>query len=167
MVFFQTPHVRAGVLWPSNFRDSNGLIKGRLDMRIIPPDSANRATPTPLALRFLALVMLSTLTACANWAEDGGVANYWREDSVPTWVEGETREQDVMAALGPPSQIVNLDDRVVYYYLHERMQGQGSYFILYNRSRQITRYDRAIFFFDREGVLDRYAYSLESIEREE
>ena len=86
---------------------------------------------------------------------------------VPQWVEGETREQDVMTALGPPSQIVNLDDRVVYYYLHENVEGKGYYFILYNQSRQVTRYDRAIFFFDADGVLQKHSYSLESLSYEE
>ena len=109
-----------------------------------------------LAMSFIAL------TACANWTEDGGVANHWRGETVPEWVDGKTREQDVMAALGPPSQIVNLDDRVVYYYLHEKVEGKAYFFIFYNKSRQVTRYDRAIFFFDTEGHLLKHAYSLES-----
>ena len=108
------------------------------------------------------LILVFTLSACANWSEDGGVANHWRGEDVPRWVEGETREQDVMAALGPPSQIVNLDGRVIYYYLHEQVNGRGYYFLVYNKSRETTRYDRAIFFFDADGVLTKHAYSLES-----
>ena len=72
-----------------------------------------------------------------------------------------------MAALGPPSQIVSLDDRVVYYYLHESVEGKGYYFLVYNRSRQSTRYDRAIFFFDADGLLLKHSYSLESLSHEE
>jgi hypothetical protein len=121
------------------------------------PFNAYRVT----ACIFLAMTVLG-LAGCANWTEDGGVANHWRGEALPEWVEGETREQDVMAALGPPSQIVNLDDRVVYYYLHEKVEGKGYFFIFYNKSRQVTRYDRAIFFFDAEGRLLKYAYSLES-----
>jgi hypothetical protein len=68
------------------------------------------------------------LTACANWTEDGGVANHWRGETVPEWVDGKTREQDVMAALGPPSQIVNLDDRVVYYFFSLKGVGGGDFF---------------------------------------
>ncbi len=119
-------------------------------------------TCNPRAARLCLLVLLCSLSACANWNEDGGVANHWRADNVPTWVEGETREQDVMAALGPPSQIVNLEGRVIYYYLHEQVQGRGYYLLVYNTSQETTRYDRAIFFFDADGVLTKYAYSLES-----
>ena len=120
-----------------------------------------------VSIRCIVLAVTLGLSGCANWKEDGGVANHWRADTVPQWVEGETREQDVMAALGPPSQIVNLNDRIVYYYLHENVEGSGYYFLVYNQSHQVTRYDRAIFFFDSEGVLLKFAYSQEALSYEE
>jgi hypothetical protein len=58
---------------------------------------------------------------------------------------------------------INLDDQVIFYYLKERMAGQGYILLFYNRSSIETRYDRAIFFFDDDDVLTRYAYSNEAL----
>lgn len=112
-------------------------------------------------------LLLMALSGCANWAEDGGVENQWRAENVPAWTAGRSTNNDVMAALGPPSQILNLDDQVVYYYMRQKTQGKGYYFLVYNTSREVTRYDRAIFFFDREGTLLRHAYSQDSLPLDE
>ena len=53
-----------------------------------------------------------------------------------------------MAALGPPSQLVNLGDESVLYYLNEAAQGEGLILLVYNRFDVLTRYDRAVFIFD-------------------
>ena len=115
----------------------------------------------------LQILLATTLSACANWHEDGGVENYWRAGDAPQWQPGSTTSDDVMAFLGPPSQIVDLQNQLVFYYMKESVSGQGYYFLFYNTSESQTRYDRAIFFFDPDGVLLRYAYSNESITPQE
>jgi outer membrane protein assembly factor BamE (lipoprotein component of BamABCDE complex) len=109
------------------------------------------------------LLLCLALAGCANWNEDAGVDNHWRADTTPQWQAGVSTADDVMAALGPPSQIVNLGDRVVYYYLRENISGSGYYFLIYNNTSSRTTYDRAIFFFDTEGRLQRHAYSREGL----
>jgi hypothetical protein len=121
----------------------------------------------PTIRPLLQILLAMTLSGCANWHEDAGVENYWRADDAPRWEPGNTTSDDVMAFLGPPSQIVDLQNQLVFYYMKESVSGQGYYFLFYNTSESQTRYDRAIFFFDPDGVLVRYAYSNESITPEE
>jgi hypothetical protein len=109
------------------------------------------------------LLVCGVLASCANWTQDIGVDNAWRAADTPAWVVGRSTSEDVMAFLGPPSQVINLDDQVIFYYLKERMAGQGYILLFYNRSSIETRYDRAIFFFDDDDVLTRYAYSNEAL----
>ena len=115
----------------------------------------------------LALLLPLLLSCCANWAEDTGVDNHWRDANTPAWVNGQSTNEDIMAALGPPSQIISLNEQVVYYYMRERTRGSGYYFLVYNNSRETTEYDRAIYFFDDQGVLLRYSYSETSLPRED
>ncbi len=108
-------------------------------------------------------LLVAALAGCANWNEDAGVDNHWRAATTPQWQAGDSTADDVMAVLGPPSQIVNLGDRVVYYYLRENISGNGYYFLIYNTTNSRTSYDRAIFFFDSNGLLERYSYSREGL----
>jgi hypothetical protein len=68
-----------------------------------------------------------------------------------------------LQALGPPSQLVPLDGRIVFYYVLERRKGRDFYLVLYNQRRDAVVYDRAIFFFDDKGTLLQHAYSTEEI----
>ncbi len=111
----------------------------------------------------LAVCVLVTLGGCASWSQETGVDNRWRGAEVPVWVTGETTAEDVMTELGPPSQIIALKDQVVYYYLKETMAGSAYVLILYNNAKMRAEYDRAIFFFDDDGKLTRYAYSNETL----
>jgi hypothetical protein len=119
----------------------------------------------PFRITLVAVLLLS-LSGCATWNEDAGVENRWRADETPQWVAGQTTASDVLQHLGPPSQIVNLRDQVVYYYLRENLSGSGYFFLVYNKSESATRYDRAVFFFDEGDVLIRHAYSNEVLARE-
>jgi len=120
-----------------------------------------------LACCLISMLVISSLAGCANWSEESGVENHWRSASTPVWTPGKTISDDIMKHLGPPSQIVDLHDQVVFYYMKETASGKGYYFLVYNTSQSQTRYDRAIFFFDAEGVLLRYSYSNESIDPQE
>ena len=113
--------------------------------------------------KYLALCALVALSGCARWSQETGVDNRWRGAEMPVWVTGETTAEDVMSELGPPSQIIALKDQVVYYSLKEKMAGSAYVLILYNNAKMRAEYDRAIFFFDDDGKLTRYAYSNEKL----
>jgi hypothetical protein len=105
------------------------------------------------------------LTGCASFGAVDGVENLWREVPVGEFEKGVTTQADVLDRLGPPSQLINLKDQIVYYYLAEKTSGNGKIFIVWNKVSAETQYDRAIFFFDTNGVLEEFAYSKEEIPR--
>lgn len=108
-------------------------------------------------------VILVVLAGCASYSGNNGVENRWRSETVPEWAAGKTTEQDVADFLGPPSQLINLDEETVYYYLREHRNGKGLILLIYNWGSQDLTYDRAVFFFDKKGVLTKHSYSLEAL----
>jgi len=68
-----------------------------------------------------------------------------------------------MAALGPPSQVIALHDQTLFYYLREQLTSKSYFLLVYNQTRENVTYDRAIFFFDKNGTLSDFAYSKEAI----
>ena len=115
--------------------------------------------------KLVCILGLISLTACANFGSVDGVDNVWREVPADAFQQGETTQADVLEWLGPPSQVIGLDDQTVFYYLTEETKGRGFLFIVWNRVDAKSRYDRAIFFFDKEGVLKEFAFSQEQIAR--
>jgi outer membrane protein assembly factor BamE (lipoprotein component of BamABCDE complex) len=114
----------------------------------------------------VAIVTLAFLiVACTSFGSIDGVSNLWREVPVDQFQKGVTEQSDVLALLGPPSQLINLHDQTVFYYLAQRSAGQGKIFIVWNQVNVENEYDREIFFFDTEGVLQEFAYSKEAIDR--
>ena len=99
-----------------------------------------------IAALLLAFAVLAS--GCAQYENKRGVLVEWQDSSGEGFVAGKTTRQDVLAALGPPSQLIALGDETVLYYLFERSQGDGLILIVYNQFKLDTRYDRAIFFFD-------------------
>ena len=110
----------------------------------------------------LHVVVLLCLLGCAKWEKQQGVHNRWRDPSLPMFKIGETTQSDVTAALGPPSQIISMDDQTIFYYLMEEQNGKALVLILFNWSQMKTIYDRAIFFFDPDGILLDFSYSSET-----
>jgi len=106
---------------------------------------------------------LLLVAGCANWDGYAGVDNLWRAEDVPEWKPGVTTADEVIKSLGPPSQLISLHDETVYYYMREGKDGRGLMLLVWNMASQETRYDRAIFFFDAEGVLKKHAYSKETL----
>jgi len=119
--------------------------------------------------RLSAIILLTCLAglvflpACANKQSQMGVQNKWRAASPPLFQKGHTSQSEVMAALGPPSQVIALHDQTLFYYLREQLRTKAVFLLLYNRTRENVSYDRAIFFFDKNGVLSDFAYSEEAI----
>ena len=110
-----------------------------------------------LSGRLLAVLALATLAACAQYNDKRGVEVTWNPAAMQDLSVGETTRKQVMAELGPPSQVISLDGETVLYYLYERSAGNGLILIVYNRFTVDTRYDRAVFFFDENDVLSEYA----------
>ena len=114
-----------------------------------------------IAVLLTAGVVLSA--GCANWDGSAGVSNEWRSPDVPIWEPGVTTAADVTAVLGPPSQLIALHDETVFYYMREGKDGKSLLLIVWNTGSQNTEYDRAMFFFDKKGILRKYSYSPEAL----
>jgi outer membrane protein assembly factor BamE (lipoprotein component of BamABCDE complex) len=116
-------------------------------------------------LKVIIVSLALSITGCTSYGSVDGVSNLWREVPVDQFQTGVTKQSDVLELLGPPSQLINLHDQTVFYYLTQRSSGQGKIFIVWNQVSVENQYDRAIFFFDTEGVLQEVAYSKEAIAR--
>lgn len=113
-----------------------------------------------LARLFLLVVCSGVLGACAQFESKRGVDVNWQSAVTDHLVTGKSTRQEVLALLGPPSQVIALNDESVLYYLFEHAQGEGLILIVYNRMQIDTRYDRAIFFFDEHDVLTEFSTRL-------
>lgn len=114
------------------------------------------------------VAMLATVAlnaGCMSYGSVDGVDNVWREVSLDEFEAGTTTQAEILDRLGPPSQLIGLENGVVFYYLTQKTTGKGRVFIVWNEASERNRYDRAIFFFDTDGVLTDAAYSRESISR--
>ena len=115
----------------------------------------------------LRLILLSCgvglFSACVNVSSERGVEKRWgKEDMVNAsvqWRQGKTTKSQVLKDLGPPSQVVAVGDETVFYYLREKVRGRGLVLLVYNDVRVQAGYDRAIFFFDKQGRLKDLAVS--------
>jgi hypothetical protein len=105
------------------------------------------------------MLALLCLTGCARFKTQKGVEARWRAPETPTFLRGVTTDAEVLEALGPPSQIINLHNGPAFYYLKEQGDGKALILILYNTTDYQVSYDRAVFFFNQAGVLQEYAYS--------
>jgi outer membrane protein assembly factor BamE (lipoprotein component of BamABCDE complex) len=107
------------------------------------------------------LLLICLLQGCAQYERKRGVEVNWQPAVAAQLVKGQSTREDVLTLLGPPSQVIALEEETVLYYLYEHSTGEGLILILYNRVRKSTRYDRAIFFFDKNDVLTEYSTYIE------
>ena len=117
-------------------------------------------------IRITTLLLLAVpLTACLQFRSERGVDVGWQDAVTEQLESGKSTRADVMNLLGPPSQIIALEEETAFYYLFERTAGEGYILVLYNRFTVDARYDRAVFFFDDNDVLREYAtYIHESVD---
>ncbi|MEQ8514355.1 MAG: hypothetical protein RIC38_01995 [Chromatocurvus sp.] len=109
---------------------------------------------TMSGVRRTTLVLLLLLAGgCAQYDNNRGVDVTWQPAALEDLERGETTRSEVLARLGPPSQVIALGDETVLYYLNEQADGNGLLLVVYNRFTVDTRYDRAIFFFDENDRL--------------
>ena len=106
---------------------------------------------------FAALVLTALLVGCVRYENKRGVDVLWQPEVTAQLVKGQTIRKDILTLLGPPSQLIALENETVLYYLFERSEGDGMILIVYNRMKIRTRYDRAVFFFDENDTLRDYA----------
>ena len=102
-------------------------------------------------------------SACVNVSSERGVEKRWGKEEMVNasvqWRQGKTTKSQVLKDLGPPSQVVAVGDETVFYYLREKVRGRGLVLLVYNDVRVHAGYDRAIFFFDKQGRLKDFAVS--------
>ncbi len=110
------------------------------------------------AIQSIIVILLTTLlSACVNYSRDSGVENLWRQPQ--SFNNGSTTSQQVLMALGPPSQVLSVGKKTVYYYLKEHVNRQGLILLVYNETTEVSVFDRAIFFFNEQGILEDFSYS--------
>lgn len=105
----------------------------------------------------LCVICLPILAGCVQFNSRRGIEVAWQDQVVANLEKGRSTRADVLELLGPPSQVIALRDETVMYYLFENAEGDGLILIVYNNIDIETHYDRAIFFFDADGVLRDYA----------
>ena len=106
-----------------------------------------------LSLALAAALCATLLAGCAQYENRRGVEVTWEAKVTSQLQPGQSSRKDVLALLGPPSQVISLEEETVLYYLFEKSQGNGLILILYNRMQIDTHFDRAIFFFDDQDIL--------------
>ena len=116
-----------------------------------------------VSLSTIAAALFLCLPSCFRYQSLDGVKNTWREISMDQFERGTTTQAEVLDRLGPPSQVISLGDKTVFYYLTQKKTGSGKVFIIWNDAREETRYDRAVFFFREDGVLEEFALSNETV----
>ncbi len=97
------------------------------------------------------------LLGCVQFSGNRGVEVTWDPEAITQLEKGRSTREDVLSLLGPPSQVISLENDTVLYYLYERTEFQGVILILFNRFDRATDYDRAVFFFNKDDVLIEYA----------
>ncbi|MCB1731023.1 MAG: outer membrane protein assembly factor BamE [Halieaceae bacterium] len=110
-----------------------------------------------LSLALAAALCATLLAGCAQYENRRGVEVTWEAKVTSQLQPGQSSRKDVLALLGPPSQVISLEEETVLYYLFEKSQGNGLILILYNRMQIETHFDRAIFFFDDQDILTDYS----------
>lgn len=116
----------------------------------------------PLSALVAACLFAAALAGCAQYENKRGVEVTWQEAVTAHLVRGETTRGEVLRLLGPPSQVISLEEETVLYYLFERSVGDGLILIVYNRMKIDTHYDRAILFFDENDILTEFATRIDA-----
>lgn len=110
-----------------------------------------------LKAAILACLCAALLAGCAQYENKRGVEVTWQENVTRHLVPGKSTRKEVLTLLGPPSQVISLEEETVLYYLYEHSVGDGMILIVYNRMKIHTNYDRAILFFDENDILTDYS----------
>lgn len=99
------------------------------------------------------LLTVILLSGCVKFESQRGIDVAWQDEVMANLEKGKNTRAEVLALLGPPSQVISLPSETVLYYLFEKVDGNGAILILFNTIDIKVQYDRAIFFFDKDDVL--------------
>ncbi len=77
----------------------------------------------------------------------------WPAEAVARLQPGKTTKAEVLAALGPPKEIVRLLDSEAYMYVHAVEKSTGTYLVLLNLSRSDRQYDAVTVIINRQDVV--------------
>ena len=116
-----------------------------------------RAEPPGLKTLLIIAALCLGCQACSIAKTERGVETRWQNLPADTFVAGETTRQQVLAMLGPPSQVLTLHNETALYYMLERTRGSSMVLLVFNSRSERSRYDRAVFFFNLDGLLTEYA----------
>jgi hypothetical protein len=117
-------------------------------------------------ISLLLIALLIFLPGCFAVSDQQGVDNLWRDESKVQGIEkGATTQNEIIELFGPPSQIIDMDNGAIFYYLLQDKKGKGVFLLLFNYKTEKINYDRAIFFFNEQGILTDYGFSIENVER--
>ena len=114
---------------------------------------------TGRGVRAALFALLLGTPACVNTTAERGVDPLWHGVPEDSFERGRTTRAEVLAALGPPSQILTLKSETAFYYLLETVRAKGLVLIVYNDRTETASYERAVFFFDDAGLLTDYSLS--------
>jgi len=109
-------------------------------------------------IKAILITLLLLFSGCVSTDNQAGVENNWQGNE-DAFLIGQTTQTDVLDLLGPPSQIIQLNKGEAYYYLKEVAQGRGFVLIVYNKFSEVVHYERAVFFFDESGTLEKFSAS--------
>ena len=103
------------------------------------------------------LLGVAALVSCSATHTRTGDDNAWR--NTPAFECGIATMDDVLGQLGPPTQIYEFSTKVVFaYFLVEERRSGYNVFVIKNTKREYLT-DRAVYFFDRSGVLEEQGMS--------
>jgi hypothetical protein len=113
------------------------------------------------------LFSILLLSACSISNRRDGVDNRWRKIPVRAFKNGMTRESEVLQNLGPPTRVIALKKRTVFYYLLEHDYSVGLNLIVFINRDTVVKYDRAVFFFNDKGILENHSFSKEDLSKDD
>ncbi len=103
-------------------------------------------------------LLVSLIAGCSIANRQAGIPNRWQKEQQAFQVKT-TTEQDVLDLLGPPSHLMEIHERTVFYYLLEKDHTEGLYLGVFNYTDTDARFDRAIFIFSQDRLLEEFAVS--------
>lgn len=104
---------------------------------------------------------------CSIAHRHDGTPNEWRGDLAARIEVGTTSQQDVIGLFGPPTGIIELHEKTVFAYVLRYDYTTGLTLVVFNYYDTDIHYDRAVFFFDADEVLETYSFSKKPLERYE
>ena len=111
-------------------------------------------------MRNLLFVILLFVIGCSSASRTVGSNNKWH-DVRASFKVGASTEADILELLGPPALIDlrSMRNKTIYYYWLEKSETSNTNLIFFYTTDEVVKYDRAMFIFNEEEVLEKYGIS--------